>query len=491
MDCIPTLNKTYRQILLELFRAFLSPPNKLLILVICLTAIEINAQEDGVELRINEIEVHQDSCLTNKSNFGSFKLVRTTEQDLNTVRIHTAVNQASKEFQTIEAFNDFDFKFWLLSNSAFKSEQFLRIEIIYGRNSETFTEKDYIICLSYIDANDSGDRGGGEPDFIKFPVYFATDRNAINTSNLNERFGNERSELKYGITQVSIPRDHKIGEIESPAYWKLEFRERPSKHIMMHDIKMLDRDAFFSSLKSNIGRTARKRTFLFVHGYNTSFSEAAKRTAQISYDLLFDGKPVFYSWPSQASTLKYPKDEANIQWSQANITHFLEDYLTRSGAEEIYLVAHSMGNRGLTRAVIELMEKRPELASKIKEIILAAPDIDADVFKRDIAPEMVSLVQKPITLYVSSDDLALKASKELHGNPRAGDSGKGMVIVKGVETIDASGIDTSFLSHSYFADTSSIISDIYDLIKSGKRALDRKTLKPMELGERVYYKVKN
>jgi len=35
------------------------------------------------------------------------------------------------------------------------------------------------------------------------------------------------------------------------------------------------------------------------------------------------------------------------------------------------------------------------------------------VFKRDIAPKMVSKVQRPITLYVSSDDLALKASKHL------------------------------------------------------------------------------
>ena len=93
---------------------------------------------------------------------------------------------------------------------------------------------------------------------------------------------------------------------------------------------------------------------------------------------------------------------------------------------------------------------------------------------------MVSLVQKPITLYVSADDVALKASKTLHGYPRAGDSGDGIVLINGIETIDATGIDTSFLSHSYFADTTSIISDIFDLIKTGKRAMSRKRLKLIE-----------
>ncbi|MCB0434078.1 MAG: alpha/beta hydrolase, partial [Mangrovimonas sp.] len=199
----------------------------------------------------------------------------------------------------------------------------------------------------------------------------------------------------------------------------------------------------------------------------TSFADAAKRTAQISYDLKFDGEAVFYSWPSKESVAEYTRDESNIEWAQHDLELFLTDYISKSGAEEIYLVAHSMGNRGLTRAITNVIKEHPEYKEKIKEIILAAPDIDADVFKRDIAPKMIQTIQKPITLYVSSDDLALKASKEVHGYARAGDSGDGLVVINGIETVDATGIDTSFLSHSYFADTSSIIADIFDLIKTG------------------------
>ncbi len=323
------------------------------------------------------------------------------------------------------------------------------------------------------------------------PIYFATDRNYTETKNLNNAFGIQRSNLKYGICKVSIPNNHEIGKIESPSIWRFEFTEDPSKHIVIQDIDLMDKDKFFKSLSKSIKKSKKKSSFLFVHGYNTSFSEAAKRTAQMTYDLLFDGKAVFYSWPSQSSIFKYTKDEANIDWSKHNIKQFLEDYISKSGAEDIYLIAHSMGNRGLTRAIVELLDEKPQLAKNIKEIILAAPDIDADVFKNDIAPKMVSEIKKPITLYVSSDDLALKASKALHGNPRAGDSTDGLVIVNGVETIDATGVDTSFLSHSYFADTNSIISDIFDLVKSGKRAFNRERLLLTQFLNQTYWKVKN
>ena len=82
------------------------------------------------------------------------------------------------------------------------------------------------------------------------------------------------------------------------------------------------------------------------------------------------------------------------------------------------------------------------------------------------------------------------ASRKVHGSKRAGDAGKGVVIVKGVETIDASGVDTSFLSHSYFATTSSIIADILDLMKSGKRAPFRETLERVSRENVIYWKVK-
>lgn len=455
-----------------------------------ITSFAFGQNNDYIELLDNTL-VKGDSCLTNKSDYSKLKLVKKDSLlRIDSLKIQVESNYKSKTFETLNSFNQFDFKFWLLANDSFKYQSSFKIKLNYIIN-DVNVEQDYIICLIYINP-EAKDRGSdNSPDYVKLPIYFGTDRNYTQTEeNLNNAFGTGRSLLKYGIVEVSIPHDHRVGEIESPSIWKFEFSENPSKHVVLHKISLLNRENFFNKLAADIQKSDKKSTFLFVHGYNTSFSEAAKRTAQISYDLKFDGKAVFYSWPSQASTLRYGKDEKNIEWSQKNIKSFLEDYLSKSKAEDIYLVAHSMGNRGLTKAIVEVMKDKPELRSKIKEIILAAPDIDADVFKNEIAPQMVSSTKKPITLYVSSDDLALKASRLIHGNARAGDAGEKMVILNGIETIDATGIDTSFLSHSYFADTSSIISDIFDIIQSGQRALNRKRLLMTKLKDNIYWKVK-
>jgi esterase/lipase superfamily enzyme len=86
--------------------------------------------------------------------------------------------------------------------------------------------------------------------------------------------------------------------------------------------------------------------------------------------------------------------------------------------------------------VTDVAREKPTRRSRIKEIVLAAPDIDGDVFKRDIAPALAE-IGKPITLYASEDDRALIASREVHGAGRAGDAGRWLVIAPGIETLHA------------------------------------------------------
>ena len=187
-------------------------------------------------------------------------------------------------------------------------------------------------------------------EFDQVRVFFATDRKADAEGN----FGGERgSEVSYGSIFVSIPREHRVGAIEKPSIWRLEFSEDPRKHMMITRQSVTDRDDFFADLKATLARGGSQASFLFVHGYNVAFEVAAKRTAQITYDLDFRGAPVFYSWPSQGSLQGYPTDENNVQWSEANLKRFLLDYAQNSGAKDIYLIAHSMGNRALTGAVNE------------------------------------------------------------------------------------------------------------------------------------------
>lgn len=319
----------------------------------------------------------------------------------------------------------------------------------------------------------------GAPDYAIVRVFFATDRNMTGSTNPDEMFGVNRSNITYGTCEVSIPRDHRMGELEAPSIWRLEFLEDPAKHVVLLSTAITSKDRFFADVAARVRDSEGSNTFLFVHGYNVTFEEAARRTAQITYDLAFDGAPVFYSWPSRGTISAYTVDEQNIQWAQANLRSFLDDFFTRSDAQNVYLIAHSMGNRALTRAVASLLADKPVLRSRLKEVILTAPDIDAEVFKRDIAPALTA-TGRPVTLYASSEDRALAASKTVHGYPRAGDSGQGLVVIRGIETIDATRVDTSFIGHSYFGEARSVLSDMFYLIRDGKRADERFGLRPVD-----------
>ncbi|MGK5047330.1 alpha/beta hydrolase [Janthinobacterium sp. GB4P2] len=337
------------------------------------------------------------------------------------------------------------------------------------------------------------DKSAVVSNYAVVKVYFATDRQRDVGKPPAQRFSGERSKgvsngnggngggdgpLSYGSCDISIPRDHRMGQLESPSLWRLEFRDDPAKHVVLLNTEVQDRDNFFAALKTQIRASAAKSAFVFVHGYNVSFEDAARRTGQMAYDLGFDGAPVFYSWPTRGDLAGYTIDENNIEWSTPHITAFLADFLASTEAAQVYLVGHSMGSRGLARAVAGLLAAQPQLAQKITEIILSAPDIDAAVFKHDIAPKLAG-ARNPVTLYASSQDLALAASKAVHGYPRAGDSGAGMLIVAGVETIDATGVDTSFMKHAYFAEKRSALSDMFYLIRNQARA-DQRFLAPVD-----------
>jgi esterase/lipase superfamily enzyme len=296
-------------------------------------------------------------------------------------------------------------------------------------------------------------------------VNFATDRQYTTDDN-KITFTSDPGNLSYGYCYVSIPPHHKAGVIESPSILRFEFSETPQKHVMILKTELQSHEAFNRDIAWLAEMSKSGNAFVFIHGFNVGFDDAAKRTAQMAYDLNFDGVPIFYSWPSRnsASLTAYEADERNIELSEGNIKEFLVDILSDSKFSNVFVVGHSMGTRGLAKAIGAIAVENPEAIGKLKAVILAAPDIDADLFKQQIAPRLLK-AERSVTLYASSNDRALLASQKLHGYPRAGDSGTGLVILKGVDTIDASNVDTSLLGHSYYGDVRSIIDDMHYLIQ--------------------------
>ncbi|MBI2480633.1 MAG: alpha/beta hydrolase [Planctomycetia bacterium] len=300
------------------------------------------------------------------------------------------------------------------------------------------------------------------------------------------KYGGEYSEkVEMGVCQVTIPDTHQEGELEAPTLLRLEVAEDLQKHIVLRSVQRMESDEFFSGLRKEL-QSKGNHILVFVHGFNVSFEDAARRTAQMSSDLKFAGAPVCYSWPSQADWWKYRVDEKNVELSVDQLKGFLLAVAERSEADTINLVAHSMGNRVLTAALKEMDVATSERGQLFNQVILAAPDIDADIFKQRIAPAIVTKA-KHVTLYASSKDLALVASRRFNsGDPRAGDAGENLVVVPGIDTIDVSNGDSSLLGHSYYGDNISVLYDIEFLLHD-QPASSRKFLEQVSLPDDAIY----
>jgi esterase/lipase superfamily enzyme len=307
-------------------------------------------------------------------------------------------------------------------------------------------------------------------------VFFGTDRTPTGSQKAAEMFGNGRNEqgpISRGTCDVSIPRDHRMGELEAPSILRLEFSEDPAKHVVLLDpIRQLSIDDFHAEISKRVKGSPSKQAFVFVHGYKVSFEDAARRTAQMAYDLAFDGAPAFFAWPSKGALLEYGQDEKTIEWATKDIKAFLEDFARNSGAERIHVIAHSMGNRGVTRALIALTTEHPELRGRFQDLILAAPDIDASVYESEIAPKIPSTASA-VTIYASSKDEALVLAKKVFGYRRVGESDPEPVVTPGVETVDASNVSTDLIGHSYYGESRSVIADIFGIIHGEPHASNR------------------
>ena len=295
-------------------------------------------------------------------------------------------------------------------------------------------------------------------------VYYGTDRQYSANKPPAETFGEARAgkeKVSLGFVEVSIPVNHKYGNIELPSVFSVMMTPDPDEYIVVKSITQLNSDVFFKSLANRVSRSPKKDMFVFIHGYNNTFEEAAQRTAQLAFDLKFPGASVFYSWPSE-TLLRYAIAEKNVEWSLQHLTQFLREITLKSGATEIHLIAHSMGNRALTNALSIFAKTKSLKPQTFKNVIFAAPDVDQTTFQA-IEPAVRSMT-KNLTLYSSNNDKALAISSRLHDAPRLGQAGLSTYVSKQLDTVDASAVDSSMLGHAYYGDNPSVVDDIVKVV---------------------------
>ena len=334
-------------------------------------------------------------------------------------------------------------------------------------------------------------RGSGAPanhDVVR--IFYATDRLDTGNADPTLRYSAERAkpgDIARGYCDVSIPSAHVTGELESPSWLRLEFTPDPVKHVVLKTVQPLASDAFYDMVAERVASSPSKEAVVYIHGFNNSFENAARQTAQIALDARFDGAPILYSWPSKNRMLSYTEDEETIMWTTFHLRDFLQELAERSRATKIHLIAHSMGNRALVPALQMIASRDSQRPSPFDQIVLAAPDIGADVLS-EYTPE-ISRSMGRLTLYASSNDDALLLSRFIHGATRAGQGGGKdgyLLLAPGIDTIDASAMRTDFIGHAYFAQSGSIIDDIRRIFASGDPP-DLRNLIPATLRDLKYW----
>ncbi len=333
------------------------------------------------------------------------------------------------------------------------------------------------------------------------PVFYGTDRNRVKQEG-RIGYANDRAKrLETGRALVSVPLDHKVPNIERPRAWTIPYigtfqleKEDPNRHFTVRELKALSKAELLELVKKRLAdsRTFRNQSIVFIHGYNTSFDDSLFRTAQISYDLQFDGAAYTYSWPSGGGLASYIYDRDSAQGAERYLYEFLQMVQNETGSTSINIIAHSMGNQMLLQVLRTLKLRAPDAVSRINQIILASPDVDRDAFEA-IASEITG-VAKGITLYAAANDRALEASRFVAGNkPRAGDVPEGgPVIVAGIDSIDITRLSTSYLAlhHSGYAEHTDLLTDIGQIIRSGTRPWSGrlKAFKPVNVPAGTYWR---
>jgi esterase/lipase superfamily enzyme len=219
-----------------------------------------------------------------------------------------------------------------------------------------------------------------------------------------------------------------------------------------------------------------------VHGYNVSFEDAAVRTAQVAADLNFDGSVLLFSWPSAASVTAYVRDQQSARNAGFQLLRILRNHAVAAQPDRVHLLGHSMGAELVGKALT--LTSPSDSTPRLSEVVLAAPDVDSRVFRREILPRLAPHAAR-ITMYASSDDDALRASRVVNGVGRLGLGGDSLVVIDGMDTVDATRVSADVLGHTLFGNQS-FLADLAVLLADGKSPGERRLLAARKDGLTFY-----
>lgn len=313
------------------------------------------------------------------------------------------------------------------------------------------------------------------PSAARVDMLVATTREA--SSKPGELFGGERARTPaFAEISVSIPPDgvRKPGEVA----WPKKLPADPATDFAALKAEQVSQADAEKWLNANVRKTSDRSVVVFIHGFNNHFEDAVFRFAQIVQDSKLRSVPILATWPSRGSLLAYGYDRESTNYTR-NAVERLFQYLARNPEiREVSILAHSMGNWLALEALRQMAIRNGGLPAKFRNVMLAAPDVDVDVFRSQI--EDMGQRRPRFTLFVSRDDRALALSRRVWGDvsrlgaidPEQSPYREELAANK-ITVIDLTKINAGDgLHHSKFAESPQIVQLIGGRLSSGQTLTD-------------------
>ena len=282
--------------------------------------------------------------------------------------------------------------------------------------------------------------------------------------------GERQPDSRFASLSISIPPGHVAGDIA----WAQSGQPDPATHFAAASARRLAPAEFTTTLRQRIARSGRSHVLVFVHGYNTRFDEAAFRFAQIIHDSGAKVTPVLFSWASWGTLSAYPYDRVSAEIARNGLESLLETLANDPSVGEVSVLAHSMGGWLAMEAMRQMAIRKGRINGRIRNVMLAAPDIDIDVAMangRDFGS-----YRPKVSLFVSRDDRALDVSRFIWGSrDRLGsidpdaEPYRSNLAGNGVDIIDLTSVKTGDRTgHAKFAQSAEVVRSIGNRLAAGQ-----------------------
>lgn len=294
-------------------------------------------------------------------------------------------------------------------------------------------------------------------DAIKVPILVATTRKPSKTPGLLYS-GDRGTSISLNSLTVTLPPDHnrQIGQVQ----WPARLPANPDREFSVMDVQKVESEQqimeWFRQHRKKQGQV-----LIFVHGFNNTYADAVFRLAQVVHDSRTEASPILFTWPSRGRVFDYLYDKESASYSRRALEDLILQAAKSPDVREVTILAHSMGGWLAVEALRGVAMREKSIPEKVRNVILASPDIDVDVFRRQF---MEMGPKKPdLTILTSKRDKALGAARWLSGGiDRVGSSDPGpylpMLKELGVTVIDTSSAASSDpLGHNAFADSPEVV----------------------------------